>query len=343
MSRSEVSLRQVTVLTVAALLAPGVDLLPGATARASGATGWLAPLLMLPILLLWVAALSSLLADGRDLRTALRQGLGPFLGRTAILLYILWGVLALSAQLARSSARLGVVYGTGVGQVLALLPLLLALWTGGKGPAALCRTGELFWLALGVSVVAITALSLPQMKLGRLWPAWREWGGLPRAGLVCLGAAGPAVFGAALAGGGQGGRKSRRRLLGWTAVLCGLLTLLLGVIAGQVGVQLTAKLNHPFFIMVQGLSLEGAVARLEALVGALWLMADFCYAGLLLAGMEGLVGERAGRAVMAATAVIAALGQGWLSWEWGVELGGLILGVGLPLILWCVCKVRKGG
>lgn len=335
MRQDKISARQLTVLTVTALLAPGVGLLPGLVAKESGGAGWLIPLVILPILLLWTLLLISLLKqEGSCLGKRLLQGFGPILGRGITLLYIMWGTLALSAQLGRSSMRLEVVYGPGAGGTLALLTLFLALWSVWKGMGTLCRSGELFWLAMGVTVLVVTALSIPQMKWERLLPKWEEIKGLPKGGILCLGALSPALFATALTENSTGIRGSKGKFLGWTAVLCGLLTLLLGGMIGQLGGKLTAKLTHPFFIMVQGLSLQGAIARLEALAMALWLMADFCYFGLLLAGVGKLAGGKRERWVPVAATLLALVLQRWSPLENVVQIGGLILGMALPVILW---------
>ncbi len=333
--QDKISPRQLTVLTVTALLAPGVDLLPRLAAGVSGGAGWLIPLVSLPALLLWTLLLTSLFKqEGSCLGKKLLQGFGPISGRGITLLYIIWGTLALSAQLGRSSMRLGVVYGPGAGGTLALLVLLLALWSVRKGMGTLCRSGELFWLAMGITVLAVAALSIPQMKWERLLPKWEEIINLPKGAALCLGALSPALFAAALTEKSTRTRGSRGKFLGWTAALCGLLTLLLGGMIGQLGGRLTAKLAHPFFIMVQGLSLQGAIARLEALALALWLMADYCCFGLLLAGVGKLAGKKRERRVPVEAALLALLIQKWTSLEELVELGGVLLGWVLPVLLW---------
>ena len=108
MKSEALSLRQIAVLTVTGLLAPGADLLPGLLARQAGRAGWPAPLLVLPAVLVWLCLLCDLFKEeGSCLGGRLKQGFGPVLGRILILLYIMWAVGLLGGLLARSGARLG--------------------------------------------------------------------------------------------------------------------------------------------------------------------------------------------------------------------------------------------
>lgn len=341
--RSEsVSLRQIAVLTVTGLLAPAADLLPGFLTRAAGRAGWLVPLLVLPAVLLWVWAVASLFnQEGRDLGGALKVGLGKGFGWSVILLYIMWGTALLGGGVARASSRLGEVYGDAAGMVLAGLVLLLALWMAWGKDAALCRAAELLWLAVGVAVAAVLLLSLFQIKGDRLVPAWEEWRGGPAAWTGCLGVVGSAVFGTALAGKAAREKKGRRRLLGWGTVLCVLTALLAAAVLGQVGAELAVKLEHPFLIMVQGLSVEGGFARLEAPVAALWLLADFAWMGLLLAAVKNLGGAKAGKWIAAGSAATALLGQKLFGGKTILVFGGLILGFALPVLLLPLVRWRE--
>ena len=336
------SLRQITVLTVTGLLAPGADLLPGLLTRQAGRAGWLAPLLVLPVVLVWLCLLCDLFKEeGSCLGGLLKQGFGPVLGRVLILLYIMWAVVLAGGLLSRASARLGAVYENGMGRWLAGLALLLVLWMVWGKAGGLCRAAEIFWLAMAVTVAAVLLLSLPQLKGERLLPAWEEWKGVPGAWVDCLGVLGGAVFAAALAGKAPRREKSCSRLLGWGAAVCLLLTALAAAVVGQVGAELTGKLEHPFFIMVQGLSLEGGFARLEAPVAALWLLADFAGMGLLLLAVRTLAGERAGKWTALLAALAAAVGQGVFSEEKFLTSGGLVLGFGVPFLLWVVIKWKR--
>ena len=164
---------------------------------------------------------------------------------------------------------------------------------------------------------------------------------MPGGWVDCLGVLGGAVFAAALAGKAPRREKSCSRLLGWGAAVCLLLTALAAAVVGQVGAELTGKLEHPFFIMVQGLSLEGGFARLEAPVAALWLLADFAGMGLLLLAVRTLAGERAGKWTALLAALAAAVGQGVFSEEKFLTSGGLVLGFGVPFLLWVVIKWKR--
>ncbi len=344
MKADALSLRQVAVLTITALLAPVVDVMPGAVAGTGGAAGWLAPLFVMPILLLWMGMVCSALeGEGESLNTLARRGFGRGLGGVLTLLYIMWGFSALAAQVGRSARRLGAVYGPTAGKTLGALAVALALWLVWRKVSALCRAGEMFWLALGVGMLGLLALAAPQVEPVRLMPKGGDWMGLPGAVGACLALFAPGIFGAALVGKAPRSKLDKKRMLGWMVALCAIAALLIAAVVGQMGARLTASLPQAFFIMVQGLSLRGALARLEALAAALWMMADFAFAGLVLAGVRELAGEKLGRGMAVVVAAGAVAAQGLSFWEKTAGIGGLIFGFGVPVILWLLCKSKKRG
>lgn len=334
MNGTEYSPRQVAVLTVTALLAPAAELLPGLLSREVGSAAWLVPVLLLPAALLWTAMLGRLFREeGSGLFPLLSRRLGRYAGGGAAAVYLLWGCWLLARQLRAVAHRMTAVYTGQAGSLAAVLLLLLAAWLALGRPGALVRAGELFWLAMAVTAVAVLLLALPQCKVEYLRPAWNGGRGWLRATGYGLDLGGTAVLSTALLTRVPRRPGTGRQIMGWTAAGCLLAAGLLAAVVGQLGAGLTGRLDHPFFLMVQGLSLEGAIARLEAPVAALWLMADGCRAGLILAALREAGGECWGRRLgwcgCAAAAVLWLVQPGEpTGWS-----GGLLLGVLLPALL----------
>ena len=342
MKAETVSLRQIAVLTVTGLLAPAADVLPGLLAGSAGRSAWLIPLMMLPVLLAWSAVLTRLFRqEGSGLFSLLRYSLGKSLGWFLTLLYIMWAIRLLWERMGRCAARMGAVYGGGVGELMAALVLLLAVWMVWGKRGAIYRAGELFWLAVAAAVAAVLLLALPQIKGEYLLPARDGWAGSPRSWLQYLNVWATMIFGTALFSHVPRKYNAARGVMGWITASCLLSAGLLAAVQGQMGAELAARLPQPFLIMVQGLSLEGAVARLEGPVAALWLLSDFCRMGLLLLVLREAGGEKRGKWVAAAGAAAAFAGQ--LAVPAGAEAvsGGVLLGILLPVCLWLLAFCRK--
>lgn len=330
--RSEgASVRQIAVVVSAGLLAPVVDYLPGALAQQAGRAGWTAVLLALPILLLWVALLGNLLRREEDsLPAVVRRRFGRVGSWIFFLIYIMWAVVVLARRLNGAAGRLGRVYGDGAGAALALTALLLAVWLTRGTLGALCRAGQMVWLGLLAVAVGVVLLALPKMEWSRVVPDG-GWSEMPGAVGLCLEWASVAAFGAVLTK--EVSRERSGRLLRWTAGVGLLCTALLFIVYGHTGAGLAARLEEPFLIMVQGLSVKGAFARLEALVAALWLGADLVGMALPLYAVRILAGERFGRWVAAGLAAAGVILWFFAGQPEGIWLG-IGAGIGLPVFLW---------
>ena len=156
----------------------------------------------------------------------------------------------------------------------------------------------------------------------------------------CLGVLASSILATALIGKSRRGERDRKRVLGWIAAVCFLTAVVTAAVVGQLGPSLTARLPRAFYIMVQGLGVEGGFARLEAPVSALWLLADFARFGLLLAAAAALAGERAGRWVALGVALVGILLGSFMPLRSGM-IFGLFFGGVIPIRLWIRAWFRK--
>lgn len=338
MKEEILSARQVCVLTVTGLLAPAAELLPGVLARGGG-LGWAVPVLVLPVLLVWLALLGRLFREeGEGLFSLLDSCLGKRLGGGMILLYIMWDLWLLAEQVRRTAERMGSVYGVGGGVLSVLGVLTLSVWMVRGKRDALFRAGELFWLAMAITVAAVVLLALPQMRWEYLLSAPEGEGG-GGALVRFLEVWGTTIFGTVLLPRVRREPGMGRRAAGWLAVSCLMAAALAASVIGHMGPRLTGRWPLPFLVMVQGLSLEGAILRLEGPVAALWLLADFCRMSLLLAVLRESEKET-GRVRVAAGAAAAGIGAFLIRGE-GTVPGGILLGICVPAVLFYISKGGK--
>ena len=355
MTEDQISLRQLLTLTFAALLSPAIRVLPGQTAALAGTGGWLSALAALPVVILLCLGLWYLCRKG-GLDQAALSLLGKPIGRGLCLLYFLWGIFLLAVNARQCALRfLTISYRNGPMLLYLLVLLGTAAWLAAKPVRALARAGEVFFLALAIGLGVSLALGAFQMEAVNLLPVWVE--DLPAvagAALPVLGLTAYLPFAAVLAGRGTREEGSRRRVLAWGVGLCLTLTALQAVCLGNFGPGLTARLDTPFFMMVKGIGVEGTFQRVESVVIALWVLADLALLGLLACACSVLAHTAlpvlSRRAALWTAAALAAIGGIWLFpdafaldalLEGPALILGLILGVGAPLLLAILGRLKK--
>ena len=277
MERDVLSMRQMMVLLVTALLAPATDLLPALTAGKVGGGGWLAVLGALPLLLI------ALWAVGRIVRARgtcrMLSGIPRYI---IIVVYLLWTLLVLTLALRLSGARLAAVYGEGPAFAYVMVMLIVAVWMGLGKTSALARAGEIFYLALAVALVGLLFLAAFKVELENLCLSAKEAAALPASSAAVAGLLLNILPAAVLGRKVSVKPRNGRRAVGWVVVFCMAVALLLAAVIGCLGPRLTTRLPAPFLIMVQGLGMEGVFQRTEALFIALWTLSDLTLFGLLL-------------------------------------------------------------
>ena len=349
MGRDVLSVRQMMVLLLVALLAPVTDLLPTVAAQRVGQGGWLIGLGALPVLLLAFWSCSKVFC-----KNEICAMVGKPVGYTITIIYMVWILFALAATLRLSAARMEVIYSKVPSVLFAVFLAAVAAWMGMGKTSALARAAEIFYLALALLLAVVLLLASFKIEWKNLYPVvWRELpAGSAAAAGICLNIAPAAILGARVP------RKTRsvRRACGWIITFCAAVVLVVAAVLGSIGSGLSARLDIPYLIMVQGLGIKGAFQRTEALVAATWLLSDVILAGVLLCAWQKyatqLKSEKWGKWSVPGAALVA-LVVGWLLfsdkenvrmfYQDVLSVVGIILGLFVPIVLLLISYVRGKG
>lgn len=272
----------------AASLAPVTRLLPKATAQLAGGACWLAPILALPPLLLFLLVLSSLM----KLRRA-GEGLGEVLLRRAgrapaavgLCLIAAFQLFSAGFILRTGAHRLISTIYPAAGPWFFMLTMLLTGTLAALGPVkALPRASRVFAPVLLTVLCLALVLSLDSVDIRRLLPTQRSSPGR----LLLSGLAVVEIYGGVLHSAAfleyRAPLRCRRfaSYAGWLALICLLLCAFCAVIIGCYGAPLASRFSHPFFSAVREVTLTKSIERLDAAVATLWVLSDFVIFSLLL-------------------------------------------------------------
>ena len=359
MKDNKISRTQLMALLWAGVMAPAAELLPSLLLPGAGRGAWLAVVLAAPLVLAAGWLLGSL-AGREGLARGVTGLLGRWLGGAVLLLYIVWALCLLSLRLRLCAQRL-LASGERDGALwfFLLSGAAVLLWMGRGKLTAFARAGQLFLTALLITAGVVLGLSLFQARPERLLPLWWTEAGPPlQAALSAAGVMGWGLFLPFLMGDVRDqGEKKNWHWLFWGLGGALLLAAAQGVIVGNLGTELAARLDNPFFALAKSVGVEGAFQRVEGVVTALWTFADLTMGGILIFAIRTisaeLLPERARPCVpwaavllgTAAALVLFPVGESGeaLSRQF-VPAGNLVLGFFLPAGLWIIKEGlgRKG-
>ena len=278
--------RQLLSLGAVIALTPALRLFPARAAAIAGRAGWLAPLVALPLALVWARAMALLLETmqpGEQLPdTLLRLG-GRHLGKPALALFAAW-CLTYAAFVLRSGADrlVGTVYPGASPALFSQLMGLVALAAALSTPRSFARMGRMLLPLLFGVLGLLLFFALLSADWSNLFPISDEdiWPLIKTAPLPLNIAAGSGTALCFLAGGLKERRLGFPALAKWSALLCAGLSVLSAAVIGTLGAPLTGQLARPFFVLVRTLVFFRTVERVEALVVMLWIFPDFLMTAL---------------------------------------------------------------
>lgn len=339
------------ILFWGSLLPPLTESLLSATAQSGGRAGILSPLWLLPGLILLGLLLNSLGKSGGKL--GFLSSFGQFGGRFFHFLFFFWGIFLLSLRLLLSTQRFLAV-GYEAPSLYFLLPALalFVFWMAGSSLAAFSRCASLYFLPLFLMILLILGISLPKVELLRVFPLWTQdlapslWGALPLYGVCSYG-----IYASFFLSQVEWEDKNPKKLwIFWCSVACLFLSLFLFVGIGNFGAPFLAEMDQPFFLLAQGIRVQGAFQRIESLVSALWTLADFILLGVLIRSCShcgavclGWENTRLFTGILLVISTILALFLPDLQ-EIGVDLalgGNLLFAVVIPLLAGLCSWLRK--
>ena len=290
-NRDTITPRQLGMLLWAVMVAPMIRQAPGAVTAAAGRGGWLSALLALPAAALLGQITGRFLAPagkGQGLGELLCRGLGPIPGRIAAGLWGLWFVFYGGFVLRAGADRfVSAVYPESEPWIFMAVMLALALPAGLGRLRTLGRCAEITVPALG-AVFALVFLSCwKKVELVNLFPlSARDAAGTLKGAASLMSALAVGAETGFLAGKSEPGSLTRP----FTAAFLGqtLLALLLCVTTvGTFGPAMTERMNYPFFVMIRSIRIPNLMERVEALVAAQWVAADFLLLAALLHAAAG--------------------------------------------------------
>ena len=360
MERDQISVGQLYAMLFTGIMTPAVRALPGLTAAVAGKAAWLTGLLAFPPLLAGGWAVFTLSRGQDGLAGGFRRAFGPVVGRAVTIIYMLWAVFLLCVEGRLYAGRMVTAGYRGASPAVFLLVLLgTTLWMARRRLCAFARAARICFLVLALILALVVGFSLLDARPRRVLPVWtQDLPGAAAASLVPVGVLSGTVFGGFLAGQVTPSPHSARLGRRWLLGTCVFLTLLqLGAMA-QLGAELCARVEVPFFEMARGVGMDGAFQRVESIVVAFWVLSDFVGLGTLLFAIRAMAGSLLGPRWAGRSTVIAALlalpGALLLfpddfaarSLEtWLVPAGQLLLAFGVPIpALVCLkLRQRKGG
>ena len=353
MKDQNISLRQMMTLLFIAIIALGAEVVPGIAG--AGAAAWLAPLLaLIPVLLLLYLAFRKPEEERRkDLGEEFSVALGKWGGKLFSLIFLLWALFLLVVNTARCARRLTVAEGTPV--FFSSIVLLLAVWMAAKKLPAFVRTCEIFYLAMGIGLLAIALLAGLRLRPDYIFLfTGEELANVPQVAASLLGVVSIGLYALFVSGSITVRKKDAARCYRWTIALFLTFSILLLLILGTFGAPLVGIMQRPFFQMVAGLGLTGAFQRLEALLSSLWMLGDIALLGLLLFAVKRLTACIAGKKdsvwVVIVAGLLAFLGGEVLAGQEGLlqlsqqtilPQGSLIAGALLTLLFFIIKIVKE--
>ena len=268
------------------LLAPLIRQLPSSVVPYAGSASWLSVLLAVPPLLLGLWLLTRILRrcrNGEGLGELMLRALGDKAGRLVVFLYTLWLSFYAGFVLRAGADRfVAAVYTTSPIWLFAVVMLALAVLAGLGRLRVLGRCAEIASVLLGLVFLLVFVFALPGVESENLLPLTRaDLPGALRGVPPVLGTFGIGVC-LAFSDRRDGDALRERSLLPSILLLVLLGFLLCVTTVGTFGAELTDAMNYPFFVMIRGIHIFHLLERIEALIIAQWVAADFLLLGVLL-------------------------------------------------------------
>ena len=226
-----------------------------------------------------------------------------------------------------------------------LLGVMVLAWRcADRGWPVLCRTARIYLIIIGSVLALVTLLALRDVEWALLWPP-EDWQSILRSAVTVAGVQAPLLLillRNAPSAGASGGGRALTLSLGASEMV---LLVMRAVVIGMFGWQRAAVMPNPLFSAAREVYLMDIFERIEALVVAIWVLANIVWiAAMLEIGAHycaKAVGKVPGKGLTMALAgvMVALAGQKVPTERWLME-GSLAICLMLPLAGALTARVR---
>ena len=280
------SRRQLAILLWAVMVSPLIRQVPGTMTALGGRAVWLSVLLAVPAVLLlgwFIAVFLRSRREGEGLGELICRSVGQWPGRIVTGVFALWLTFYAGFVLRAGADRfVSAVFPDSPVWLFMAVTLLICLPAGLGRLKTLARCAQVTTPLLAAVFALVFLFCFQNVEPDNLWPL--QAGDLPGAAegaLPLLTTLSVGVYLAFLTGKVESGKLFASFILP-LLVLTGLGFLLCVTTIGTFGEELTEEMNYPFFVMIRSIRIFNLLERVEALVVAQWVVADFLLLGTLL-------------------------------------------------------------
>lgn len=260
-------------------------MLPKSGLEVAGKACWVAPLLSFLPLLALCSVLKGLLRDEeRGLCGALERTLGKWFGRTVALVLGAW-VVFYGGFLIRSGAEryISTVYKDEKLWVFVFTIAGVALAGALGNVRSISRMAQLCAAIVGVTLIILLALGLPDMKKHYLLPVnVLDAKSIAASTLPVFNVATSWVFISFLSGYVRPDSRRRGAMLRWSAYIIMLMLVVIIATVGVLGPELSESQQYPFFALISNLKVFNIFERIEPVTVMIWVLTDFVFIALLM-------------------------------------------------------------
>ena len=279
-----ISPRQFVATAFVCVLSPLIRRFPRTLVLSAGRIAWLTVPAAVPAaaLILWLFWLLFHKRPGESFSAILSDVLGGFSGKVLTALYALW-LLFYTGFLLRSGAIrfLSTVYqGARPWIFVAGIAAVCALAAAGT-VRAVARTAMLLRPLLAAIPALAVVLTFKDADFRMLMPVILEDPASDAMAVLKLVNLLGIVLFLSFLGDRIGAPLRVRDWAGWTGVILALVGLMTVGCLGMFGPELTARMTYPFFMLVRDVTVLGSFERVEPVIIAVWIFADFILLSLL--------------------------------------------------------------
>lgn len=355
---NKISIRQVVVIFLIAIASPIIRVIPRYCAEIAQEASWLTPIFSTVAFMILLFVLNKIMGKNtpESLEDIICKVFGKVIGTILTYIYILWFIIMLSVYLRYFADRITASIFVFTPNKFFIATMLFVIYIVlRKDIKFFARYIEFFLLIFIIFLCSSFFIAIPSINISNLFPVTtNDFGKIALSALPLLAVQSFITYLFFLGDkiSNKQEFKSHIKKILATVVLTSVMVILLTI--GIFGCKLTQDLNLPFFIFFKNIEILGIIERIESVLITFWVVTDFC-----IITMFGFVAIKLIKKTLKLSSTkqivtpllffsyvlsmfIASSQFEMVSLSQYVLIPvNLILGMGMPIVLLIVGKIRK--
>lgn len=278
-SNNKISIRQIVIIFIISIASPVIRVIPRYTSEIAGSASWVMPIFATLMFLGLLFILNAIIGkdNEKSLEDVFCDVFGKFIGKIINIIYFIWIIVIIATYLRYFADRLtSSIFVSTSNKFFMLTMLMIVYYVTRNELKIFARYLEFVMLIFTIFLIVTFAIAIPEIKLTNLLPVTtNDTVDVLKSTIPFMGILSYITFMFFFGDQISNKQEFKNHFAKMSIIVLITSIMIILVTVGYFGAKLTSEMNLPFFAFFKNIEILDIIERVESLLITFWIVTDF--------------------------------------------------------------------